>query len=82
MVVDIDECKEPEKYPCHGICENTPGNYKCSCLHGMHGDAKLHCKTEQNIATTLKSKHKKKPFSNAHSLIKFVDNIYRNSITL
>ncbi|KAK3425143.1 hypothetical protein EUGRSUZ_F01935 [Eucalyptus grandis] len=26
---DIDECKNPRRYPCHGYCKNTPGNYTC-----------------------------------------------------
>ncbi|GLT28485.1 hypothetical protein SLA2020_034160 [Shorea laevis] len=26
---DIDECKEPDKYPCHGTCRNTIGSYTC-----------------------------------------------------
>ncbi|GKV04891.1 hypothetical protein SLEP1_g16986 [Rubroshorea leprosula] len=25
----IDECKEPNKYPCHGTCQNTIGSYTC-----------------------------------------------------
>ncbi|KAJ9128423.1 hypothetical protein P3X46_035040 [Hevea brasiliensis] len=40
---DIDECKEPEKYPCEGSCKNTIGNYTCSCPLGMHGDGKTGC---------------------------------------
>ncbi|XP_024934783.3 wall-associated receptor kinase 3 [Ziziphus jujuba] len=52
--LDIDECKETETFPCYGICENTPGSYKCSCPPGMLGDAKVYCKRQQNIATTLK----------------------------
>ncbi|KAF2322352.1 hypothetical protein GH714_012678 [Hevea brasiliensis] len=40
---DIDECKEPEKYPCEGSCKNTIGNYTCSCPLGMHGDGKTDC---------------------------------------
>ncbi|KAF8677293.1 hypothetical protein HU200_046779 [Digitaria exilis] len=31
---DIDECKNPDRYPCHGICTNTIGNYSCSCSSG------------------------------------------------
>ncbi|GJS31039.1 kinase RLK-Pelle-WAK family protein [Tanacetum coccineum] len=38
---DIDECKDPEKYPCHGICINTPGNYTCKCKKGYSGDAMI-----------------------------------------
>ncbi|GLT46741.1 hypothetical protein SLA2020_204740 [Shorea laevis] len=26
---DIDECKEPDKYPCNGTCWNTIGSYTC-----------------------------------------------------
>ncbi|CAL4924299.1 unnamed protein product [Urochloa decumbens] len=36
---DIDECKHPD-YPCHGKCNNKPGNYDCTCPPGMRGDAK------------------------------------------
>nr|TKR98568.1 hypothetical protein D5086_0000203050 [Populus alba] len=37
---DIDECKDPEKYTCHGKCHNTFGDYECKCSLGMHGDGK------------------------------------------
>ncbi|XP_030446854.1 wall-associated receptor kinase 3-like [Syzygium oleosum] len=40
---DIDECKDPKSYPCHGKCKNTVGNYTCHCLFGMLGDAKATC---------------------------------------
>nr|XP_034928831.1 wall-associated receptor kinase 2-like [Populus alba] len=40
---DIDECKDPESYPCHGRCKNTIGNYKCRCPLGMYGDGKIGC---------------------------------------
>ncbi|KAL3741332.1 hypothetical protein ACJRO7_016895 [Eucalyptus globulus] len=26
---DINECEDPQKYPCRGKCENLPGSYKC-----------------------------------------------------
>ncbi|GKD67986.1 wall-associated receptor kinase 2-like protein [Tanacetum coccineum] len=38
---DIDECKDPGKYPCHGICINTPGNYTCKCKKRYSGDAMI-----------------------------------------
>ncbi|XP_056177114.1 wall-associated receptor kinase 2-like [Syzygium oleosum] len=40
---DIDECKEPQKYPCHGKCRNTPGNYTCHCRPGKRGKGKERC---------------------------------------
>ncbi|KAJ6986012.1 hypothetical protein NC653_023821 [Populus alba x Populus x berolinensis] len=40
---DIDECKDPQKYTCHGKCHNTIGDYKCKCSLGMHGDGKVGC---------------------------------------
>ncbi|KAB5541750.1 hypothetical protein DKX38_014724 [Salix brachista] len=40
---DIDECKDPEKYPCHGKCSNTIGDYECKCSPGMRGDGKSGC---------------------------------------
>ncbi|KAJ6386255.1 hypothetical protein OIU77_029262 [Salix suchowensis] len=43
MLTDIDECKDPEKYPCHGKCRNTDGDYECKCSLGMRGDGKTGC---------------------------------------
>ena len=43
MFTDIDECKDPQKYTCHGKCHNTIGDYKCKCSLGMHGDGKVGC---------------------------------------
>ncbi|KAJ9545581.1 hypothetical protein OSB04_025288 [Centaurea solstitialis] len=37
---DIDECKDPNKYPCYGTCVNTAGNYTCKSKWGHYGDAK------------------------------------------
>ncbi|KAG8057866.1 hypothetical protein GUJ93_ZPchr0002g23230 [Zizania palustris] len=33
---DIDECRFPDKYGCHGICTNENGGYSCSCKSGTH----------------------------------------------
>ncbi|KAK2631918.1 hypothetical protein EUGRSUZ_L02269 [Eucalyptus grandis] len=38
--VDINECADPKKNPCDGICHNTEGSYSCSCPKGYHGDDK------------------------------------------
>jgi hypothetical protein len=43
MFADIDECKDPKKYTCHGKCHNTIGDYECKCSLGMHGDGKVGC---------------------------------------
>ncbi|XP_034893001.1 wall-associated receptor kinase-like 8 [Populus alba] len=40
---DIDECKDPKKYTCHGKCHNTIGDYECKCPLGMSGDGKRGC---------------------------------------
>ncbi|XP_039171200.1 wall-associated receptor kinase 3 [Eucalyptus grandis] len=40
---DIDECEDPGRYPCHGNCKNTAGNYTCDCPFGMDGDGKVSC---------------------------------------
>ncbi|KAL8262335.1 hypothetical protein R6Q59_026384 [Mikania micrantha] len=36
---DINECSDPERYPCYGSCVNTIGNYTCKCEGGHSGDA-------------------------------------------
>uniref|UniRef100_A0A0E0KPH2 Protein kinase domain-containing protein n=1 Tax=Oryza punctata TaxID=4537 RepID=A0A0E0KPH2_ORYPU len=36
---DIDECKEPNKYPCYGKCKNKHGGYTCTCPFGTRGNA-------------------------------------------
>ncbi|XP_039171266.1 wall-associated receptor kinase 2 [Eucalyptus grandis] len=41
---DINECVEPEKYPCYGKCKNIPGSYECRCGLGKRGDARKRCK--------------------------------------
>ncbi|THU54066.1 hypothetical protein C4D60_Mb10t21110 [Musa balbisiana] len=50
---DIDECNE--KYPCHGICTNTPGGYYCSCPQGTHGNASIaECTPDQKLPSAVK----------------------------
>ncbi|KAG6761832.1 hypothetical protein POTOM_035069 [Populus tomentosa] len=45
MLTDIDECKDAgERYPCHGKCHNTIGDYECKCPLGMRGDGKRGCR--------------------------------------
>uniref|UniRef100_A0A453GXA6 non-specific serine/threonine protein kinase n=1 Tax=Aegilops tauschii subsp. strangulata TaxID=200361 RepID=A0A453GXA6_AEGTS len=36
---DINECERPDLYPCHGICQNMEGGYKCTCPAGTRGNA-------------------------------------------
>ncbi|TVU33841.1 hypothetical protein EJB05_15653, partial [Eragrostis curvula] len=38
---DINECEQPRKYMCFGVCENTVGSYKCRCPHGARGDPNI-----------------------------------------
>ncbi|KAJ1271929.1 hypothetical protein BS78_06G163800 [Paspalum vaginatum] len=49
--VDIDECLQPDKYICHGICQNSLGNYSCTgCPHGTEFDAAARkCKASSTI---------------------------------
>ncbi|XP_039170649.1 wall-associated receptor kinase 2-like [Eucalyptus grandis] len=35
---DIDECADPENYPCRGKCHNVDGSYTCLCPKGYHGN--------------------------------------------
>ncbi|XP_010064651.3 wall-associated receptor kinase 2-like [Eucalyptus grandis] len=46
---DIDECKDPQQYPCYGNCKNTPGNYTCNCSFGLTGDGKVGCQTSHLV---------------------------------
>ncbi|KAF8022383.1 hypothetical protein BT93_F0039 [Corymbia citriodora subsp. variegata] len=41
---DIDECKYPKRYPCHGKCRNQRGSYDCWCGAGRKGKGKERCK--------------------------------------
>ncbi|KAM3400213.1 hypothetical protein ACQJBY_005224 [Aegilops geniculata] len=31
---NIDECADPAKYPCKGVCRDTEGSYQCTCRPG------------------------------------------------
>lgn len=48
---DIDECLQPDKYICHGICRNSLGSFSCTeCPHGTEFDtATRKCKTSSTI---------------------------------
>nr|XP_043608986.1 wall-associated receptor kinase 2-like [Erigeron canadensis] len=35
---DINECEDPAKHSCYGICVNTPGNFTCKCEKGFSGN--------------------------------------------
>ncbi|GKA44070.1 wall-associated receptor kinase 2-like protein, partial [Tanacetum coccineum] len=37
---DVNECENPEEYPCYGVCVNTHGSYDCRCRRGFNGNAK------------------------------------------
>ncbi|KAF9687154.1 hypothetical protein SADUNF_Sadunf02G0064300 [Salix dunnii] len=37
---DVDECKDSNLNRCLKKCQNTNGNYKCSCPKGYHGDGR------------------------------------------
>ncbi|TVU17320.1 hypothetical protein EJB05_33344, partial [Eragrostis curvula] len=40
---DIDECADPDNYPCLAHCMNTVGSYECICPQGTSGNPqKLH----------------------------------------
>lgn len=40
LLLDINECADPNKNDCEKICVNSPGSYNCSCPHGYYGDGK------------------------------------------
>ncbi|CAN6248222.1 unnamed protein product [Urochloa humidicola] len=39
--IDIDECKDPNNYPCHGRCRNNEGGFECFCPPGTRGNATI-----------------------------------------
>ena len=45
MVVDIDECREPNICGPRGKCTNQPATYECSCIQGfeMKDKNKFNC---------------------------------------
>ncbi|KAF8650819.1 hypothetical protein HU200_063725 [Digitaria exilis] len=38
---DINECTDPDHYPCYGECTNLLGTYQCRCLQGSQGNASV-----------------------------------------
>ncbi|CAL5068982.1 unnamed protein product [Urochloa decumbens] len=48
---DVDECLQPDKYICHGICQNSLGSFTCTgCPHGTEFDtAARNCKASSTI---------------------------------
>ncbi|XP_062194170.1 putative wall-associated receptor kinase-like 16 [Phragmites australis] len=47
---DIDECLDNTKYPCTGVCQNTPGNFTCSCPPGKQMISGV-CKANQKSSS-------------------------------
>ncbi|CAM0145559.1 unnamed protein product [Urochloa decumbens] len=35
---NINECKRPAEFPCHGKCQDNDGSYDCKCPPGYHSD--------------------------------------------
>ncbi|THU56742.1 hypothetical protein C4D60_Mb11t20400 [Musa balbisiana] len=55
---DINECDYPEKYPCHGLCANLPGNYSCTCPKDTSGDPFLSaCQSYSSSSSSSSSEH-------------------------
>ncbi|KAL6903718.1 hypothetical protein ACP4OV_004531 [Aristida adscensionis] len=48
---DIDECLQPAKYICHGVCQNSFGSFTCTgCPHGTDFDTGARkCKPSSTI---------------------------------
>ncbi|KAB8095369.1 hypothetical protein EE612_023383, partial [Oryza sativa] len=38
---DINECEDPNNYPCYGECHNTLGKFDCVCPTGSRGNASI-----------------------------------------
>nr|CAB3489978.1 unnamed protein product [Digitaria exilis] len=38
---DINECTDPDHYPCYGECTNLLGTYQCRCPQGSQGNASV-----------------------------------------
>ncbi|EEC77104.1 hypothetical protein OsI_15523 [Oryza sativa Indica Group] len=49
---DIDECKEPKKYPCYGNCKNILGYFDCTCPKGTRGNASVEGACQKIILTS------------------------------
>ncbi|KAI3696154.1 hypothetical protein L1987_79164 [Smallanthus sonchifolius] len=40
LIVDINECLNPENHDCQHTCIDTPGSYECKCRKGYSGNGK------------------------------------------
>lgn len=62
---DVNECDHPDTYPCHGICTNTDGGYRCDCVPGFAGNASVPtgCKGTRTIYIDRKYECYVKPFN-------------------
>ncbi|XP_044428260.1 wall-associated receptor kinase 2-like [Triticum aestivum] len=50
---DIDDCKQPQLYPCFGKCTNMDGSFECRCPRGYNGDASEPNGCVKSINTSL-----------------------------
>ncbi|KAJ1273216.1 hypothetical protein BS78_06G262300 [Paspalum vaginatum] len=65
---DINECQQPNLYPCHGTCINLLGTYRCSSkksIDSLPGVANITNKLKQQKAKKLR----KKFFKRNHGLL-------------
>ncbi|CAL4992731.1 unnamed protein product [Urochloa decumbens] len=54
---DIDECADPDHYPCYGECTNLPGTYQCRCPRGSQGNSSvIHGCVDQGIQQSQRKK--------------------------
>uniref|UniRef100_A0A6V7QT38 Protein kinase domain-containing protein n=1 Tax=Ananas comosus var. bracteatus TaxID=296719 RepID=A0A6V7QT38_ANACO len=49
---DVDDCEQPETYPCYGICKTEIGSYQCICPPGTYGNPAIErCFSSKNLFT-------------------------------
>ena len=52
-VLDVNECEDSTLNKCDGVCNNTDGNYVCSCPSGTLNEDGRTCDGKKQIISII-----------------------------